>query len=282
MVHKRYVRKGGKVFGPYYYQSYRENGIAKKKYLGPSFSENKVVPQSNFKNNSVILPLIIFAALVIAGFLLYSQLTTKATLDIDANYAMNEKLSGKLSIAIEEGDSIQKDALIEISLEKNEEVISETTKTIEEFLNGQIMPVEVTSIEQVCENVSVGGTTEVCTNETITIQNCVNETTTNENNEIIVNEVCVPEEVANQTCVLQQNPEMQEICTETNITDYYYQTAGTYSRNIEDFIDYTFSDEGNYKINFEIPSLGILESESFSIAVSEEPSGEEMPEEREA
>ena len=33
MAYKRYIKRGGKVFGPYYYESYRENGIVKKRYV---------------------------------------------------------------------------------------------------------------------------------------------------------------------------------------------------------------------------------------------------------
>jgi len=34
MVYKKYLKKEGKLFGPYYYESYRENGKVKKRYLG--------------------------------------------------------------------------------------------------------------------------------------------------------------------------------------------------------------------------------------------------------
>lgn len=34
MVHKRYLKKGNKIFGPYYYRSYREDGKVKKEYIG--------------------------------------------------------------------------------------------------------------------------------------------------------------------------------------------------------------------------------------------------------
>ena len=34
MVHKRYVWKNGIKHGPYYYESYREDGEVKKRYLG--------------------------------------------------------------------------------------------------------------------------------------------------------------------------------------------------------------------------------------------------------
>jgi len=34
MVHKKYIKRNGKVFGPYLYQNYRENGVTKTRYLG--------------------------------------------------------------------------------------------------------------------------------------------------------------------------------------------------------------------------------------------------------
>ena len=34
MVYKKYLKKGGKTFGPYYYESYREGNHVKKVYIG--------------------------------------------------------------------------------------------------------------------------------------------------------------------------------------------------------------------------------------------------------
>ena len=34
MVHKQYIKKNGKFIGPYYYESYREDGKVKKRYFG--------------------------------------------------------------------------------------------------------------------------------------------------------------------------------------------------------------------------------------------------------
>ena len=33
MVYKRYIKKGGKTFGPYYYESYRDGGKVKTRYV---------------------------------------------------------------------------------------------------------------------------------------------------------------------------------------------------------------------------------------------------------
>ena len=34
MVHKKYIKRDGKTFGPYLYQNYREKGVTKTRYLG--------------------------------------------------------------------------------------------------------------------------------------------------------------------------------------------------------------------------------------------------------
>lgn len=41
MVHKKYITRNGKKFGPYYYENYRENGQVKTRYLGTSLKEDK-------------------------------------------------------------------------------------------------------------------------------------------------------------------------------------------------------------------------------------------------
>ena len=47
MVHKKYIKRDGKTFGPYLYENYREKGVTKTRYLGKT-SEKKV--EKGFKN----------------------------------------------------------------------------------------------------------------------------------------------------------------------------------------------------------------------------------------
>jgi len=42
MVYKKYFKRNGKKFGPYYYESYRENGKVKTRFIsGPKEEDNK-------------------------------------------------------------------------------------------------------------------------------------------------------------------------------------------------------------------------------------------------
>lgn len=58
MAYKRFFHRNGKVFGPYYYESYRDkNGKVRKKYVGTKYLDKKSVENTNFddkaeKNNA--------------------------------------------------------------------------------------------------------------------------------------------------------------------------------------------------------------------------------------
>jgi len=81
MVHKKFIKRGNKIFGPYLYENYREKGVVKTRYLG------KGKEKRNFRNFLLIgFIVLIFIILILSGFLLFSS--SKKT-DI-------EKLKGNL------------------------------------------------------------------------------------------------------------------------------------------------------------------------------------------
>ncbi|MDO8517557.1 MAG: hypothetical protein Q7S33_05525, partial [Nanoarchaeota archaeon] len=51
MVHKKYIKRGNKVFGPYFYENYRENGITKTRYLGTALENSADSKQKKFSFN---------------------------------------------------------------------------------------------------------------------------------------------------------------------------------------------------------------------------------------
>ncbi|MFH1358784.1 MAG: LamG domain-containing protein, partial [archaeon] len=85
MVFKRYIKRGGKVYGPYYYKSYRDkNGIVRKKYLGitdPTKDKKKnIIRKNSLKKNYSFTPqfnsklfTIILLVLVILGLFFISS-----------------------------------------------------------------------------------------------------------------------------------------------------------------------------------------------------------------
>jgi len=60
VVYKKYIKRNGKVFGPYYYESYRENGKVKTRFIsGPKSKDNK--------NWSRLIMFILIGIVIIGG-----------------------------------------------------------------------------------------------------------------------------------------------------------------------------------------------------------------------
>ena len=242
MVHKIHITKRGRTHGPYYYETYREDGKVKKRYLGTEPPRGK---------KRVILPwLIVLSVTFLILFFTFNP-SGNVTLDIDESYSLNEKLSGSFSVVIDQGDRIHKNTEIEVALEKDGSVVSQKEMTFEEFVAGQIDYVEVSSIEQVCTTQTV----ENCEDETRVIESCVRQTGGDVplvcTNETVIENVCREEEV--------------DVCVNETTSDFYYEDAGTYSRDIEEFIDYTITEAGGYRVVFSVSDLGLSDEQSFVI-----------------
>ena len=54
MVHKKYIKRDGKVFGPYYYENYRENGVIKTRYIGKKHNKKVWVNQKKKEKRSKV------------------------------------------------------------------------------------------------------------------------------------------------------------------------------------------------------------------------------------
>src|SRR3989344_2052754 len=115
MVHKKYIKRGDKVFGPYIYKNYREGGKTKTKYLGK---------EKNLRVNTDLLVVLSFISLIFLSsiFIFYfnatgkATITGKASLDIKEEYLGEELLKGKLNLNLLQGELIPKDSKIIISL----------------------------------------------------------------------------------------------------------------------------------------------------------------------
>lgn len=291
MVYKRYAKKNGKVYGPYYYESYRENGVVKKVYLGqnpsrPSESSDtpkiSVVPRVNLVLR-VTTVVFLVAMLLLAGYM-FVKPTGKVSLESQPGYSLNEPLWGEVSVIIDSGDSIQKDTAIELSLYKDDEILAETAESFEGFLGSQIGYVEVPSDSTSCEDVIVSSTEEICHEEIsggTTQEVCEDVTTTDpETNETTTERVCNNETLPGepiQVCVNETSETIVQNCTTTGATEYYYQTPGEYSRDIEDLISYTFEETGDYVFRIEIPSLGVSDESVLHVSGEENVTNKTMP-----
>lgn len=67
MVHRKYIKRNGRIFGPYLYENYRENGITKTRYLGKDNKKMRV----NFKFIFAIVVILILVSLIVYSNLVY-------------------------------------------------------------------------------------------------------------------------------------------------------------------------------------------------------------------
>lgn len=63
MVHEKYIKKDGKVYGPYLYKNYRVNGVTKTKYLGAG-----KLPKKNYSNYFIFGGLFFLLMVLIFSF----------------------------------------------------------------------------------------------------------------------------------------------------------------------------------------------------------------------
>ncbi len=72
MAYKRYFYRNGKKFGPYYYESFRdENGKVKKRYIGRQDPHNKIgekeikIPSNTSQANFDLIILVLLLTILI-------------------------------------------------------------------------------------------------------------------------------------------------------------------------------------------------------------------------
>ena len=123
MVHKKFIKRGKKVFGPYLYENYRVNGETKTRYLGLS---NSATP--NVRGNRKLLISAGFLFLILMGFAFYyfyfSGVTGKASLELSPSYSFGEQIKGNLNFALKQGELIPADSILKINLGSQERTIT--------------------------------------------------------------------------------------------------------------------------------------------------------------
>ena len=114
MAYKKYIKRGNRKFGPYYYESYRDkDGNVRKRYVGRTLEKKRVAP-TNFKLILLIF-LVISIALII--FLFYNlQITGKASLDMREYYILGDNIFGNLQLSLKEGELIPSNTIVKINM----------------------------------------------------------------------------------------------------------------------------------------------------------------------
>jgi len=150
MAHKKYIKRGNKVFGPYLYKNYRVNGITKTKYLGKAEEEKRDYLRVNWEILLVLgLSLFILIAVFVSHPYFEGRITGSAILETNS-YQINETISGNLNLALEHDELIPANSIIKASLGSQEKEIplSELITEQEGFkeLNGSLYLVDVSPL----------------------------------------------------------------------------------------------------------------------------------------
>ncbi|MDD5193459.1 MAG: hypothetical protein PHF67_02630, partial [Candidatus Nanoarchaeia archaeon] len=94
MVHKKYIKRGDKVFGPYLYKNYRENGVTKTRYIG-ACSERK---KFNISNALLIVILFLIIMVLVLMGLLKLGILDESFLDLNGGLFSQKPLSASVLV----------------------------------------------------------------------------------------------------------------------------------------------------------------------------------------
>jgi hypothetical protein len=131
MVYKKYIKRGNKKFGPYYFKSIRDkNGKVRTLYLGNKPGSDEKCRETPFKFNLNSLFVFLFIFLIF-GFII---LVTKEYLGfsiLDLNlqtYSPGDILDGETTIVLESGEFLPEETVIEALL--SDQTSSSTLQTL--------------------------------------------------------------------------------------------------------------------------------------------------------
>ena len=285
MVYKRYIRKNGILHGPYYYESYRENGKIKKRYIGTKLPLNEGIKQGNLENpiKNLVTPhqnsffsrggnwfLAIFVGLVLVCALVsvFNSLPKQmAVLEIEPKFSLNEQLSGKAIIAIEKGDYIPANTNVLISIVKDGVILASKSDSLDGFLDGKVEVNDLTEEKEVCEDVTTNIPDNNCENTGNggSDSGGADSGSSDADSEGLSPTASVIDD-GSASCIPTYTQKTEKRCkNETISLGRVYNTPGEYSRDLEELLDYNLSEPGDYEISFSISYLDLNVKKSFVV-----------------
>lgn len=136
MVYKKYIKKDGKLYGPYLYESHRINGKVTSEYHGADNSASK-------KFLWMGIGLFVLVILICSFLYVKGRFTGQASLNLDTNQVEGKSLEGLLEIELKEGEFIPASSkvIFETSNQKYEyelkDLVSETPSVGEYYVEGE-------------------------------------------------------------------------------------------------------------------------------------------------
>jgi hypothetical protein len=107
MPYKKYIKRGGKVYGPYIYHSKRVDGKVVSEYHG---AHNIKIDYKKFL--WIGLGILIIALLTLGVLFLGNRISGKATFDVNVDYKEGEALDGTLRLSLKEGELLPASSMV--------------------------------------------------------------------------------------------------------------------------------------------------------------------------
>jgi len=105
MVYKKFIKKDGKLYGPYIYESKRVDGKVVSEYHGPK----KTLDVKRYTWIFISAVLVVFLVYFLSTFN-FAGLTGQAILNTEVNYIENEPIQGNLAISLKQGELLPADS----------------------------------------------------------------------------------------------------------------------------------------------------------------------------
>jgi len=114
VVHKKYIRKNGRVYGPYLYENKRVNGKVVTRYLGIAGRN------SSGKNRMPFWLWIVlgFFVVILLSFFMFKNFssTGRVSLAIGEHYLYGEQITGNLKLNLKAGELVPRDSKVIVSV----------------------------------------------------------------------------------------------------------------------------------------------------------------------
>ena len=154
MAYKKYIKKGGKIYGPYIYHSRREGGKVISEYHGVE-KESK-----GLKFLWIVLGVLLIIALISLVNFPREILTARVIVNLDANYQESQPLEGKLKFSLREGELVPVSSKIVFENQGNIFEYDLNNVVSDEFVEGDFY-VEGLSISGTGEGYGISGEREI-------------------------------------------------------------------------------------------------------------------------
>jgi len=145
-VYKKYIKRNGKTYGPYYYRTHRVNGKVVTKYVGPE-GRKRIRRKQRALISDKAMKYILFTLAVLALFLIIVNqifITGQAISNLTPIYSSGEILYGEINFTLNAGELVPMSSVVVATLGN----IS-MERTLSELVGG--------SLESISDNFYISG-----------------------------------------------------------------------------------------------------------------------------